>query len=108
MEIAGLPNKALEFIDKNSNYSAYGKHNKPIGCKKSDGILKTSAKMYELKKINSIFVPLFEHKLLNCKAVDKLQKITDNFIYVYLEVENDKILKWSEEEIEDNEQQPPQ
>lgn len=99
MIIMGLPDKAIDLINKNSVYHAYTKHDKPIGCNKSSGLIIHKSTMYKLEKVGSEFIPLFKHEFKDGTfAIDKLQTVVNNNVYIYLEYK-DKAFKWNKNKL---------
>lgn len=102
--IAGLSPSAEEYMAENSNFSSYNDTSvKKIGCGKSDGIINTIASMYKKVELNEGFiVPLFKYTLKNNQiAHEVIQKNLNNIVFVRLEIDNGKIIEWTDEEISD-------
>lgn len=96
MVIAGLNEKAEKYLEKNKFFIA----EEYIGCKNSDGIFYYSAKTYETKIIKNSTIFLFEYDLQKGKVKEKVQVVKDNFIFIYLETEVGKKIKWTKKEMD--------
>lgn len=100
--IAGLCDKAKEYLKENTKFVTYTRNSERIGCKKSDGILNTDAKLYKIESvIETLKIPLFEYKLEDNKVYEVFQELINDVVFIALKIEDDKVIKWKREEIKD-------
>lgn len=94
--VAGLSDKAMDYINKNSMYTE-GEY---IGCKNSTGLLRTSSSLYKKEETPYGTVFLFKYHLLKGeRCYEELQTIINNVVFVQLRKPDDKVIKWTKREI---------
>lgn len=95
--IVGLCEKAKNYLDSNNKFIK----GTSIGCKRSDGVINTTAISYKFEKVDDDdVVLLFKYYLKGGEAYTKIQLVKNKHVFISLLTDKGKEIKWTKKEID--------